>query len=58
MPFKSMAQEKAAFAGGLGPKMQAAAPQWAAETPNPKKLPDHVVRTALVKKLFTKRKPF
>lgn len=42
MPFKSQAQMKAAFAGGLGPTMQARASTWASETPNPKGLPEHV----------------
>lgn len=39
MPFKSKAQMKAAFAGGLGPKMKAKAKQYAKETPNIKALP-------------------
>lgn len=30
---------KAAFSGALGPEMKKKAPQWAAETPNIKKLP-------------------
>jgi hypothetical protein len=42
MPFKSKAQMKAAFAGALGPTMQAKAAQWAKETPAPKKLPARV----------------
>lgn len=45
MPFKSKAQMRAAFSGALGPKMQKAAKQWAAETPNPKKLPQHAKPT-------------
>ena len=32
MPFKSQAQERAAFSGALGPKMKAAAPEWASKT--------------------------
>jgi hypothetical protein len=42
MPFKSTAQEKAAFAGYLGPTMKAHASEWAAETPSQAKLPQHV----------------
>jgi hypothetical protein len=42
MPFKSRAQERAAFSGALGPKMKARAKTWAAETPNQKSLPEHV----------------
>lgn len=41
MPFQSKAQMRAAFGGYLGPKMKAAAPQWASETPNAKALPAH-----------------
>lgn len=41
MPFKSKAQERAAFGGFLGPKMKKAAKTWADETPNIKKLPEH-----------------
>jgi hypothetical protein len=41
-PFASRAQMAAAFAGRLGPEMQKRAKQWAAETPNIKKLPYHV----------------
>ena len=41
-PFKSKAQMRAAFAGALGPEMQAKAEGWAQETPNPKRLPQHV----------------
>jgi hypothetical protein len=36
MPFKSKAQMKAAFSGGLGSEMKAKSSQWAAETSNPK----------------------
>jgi hypothetical protein len=39
MPFLSKAQERAAFSGALGPKMKAAAPQWAGMT-NQKALPE------------------
>jgi len=42
MPFKSKAQMRAAFSGALGPEMKAKAATWAKETPNPKKLPEHV----------------
>jgi hypothetical protein len=42
MPFKSKAQMKAAFGGYLGKEMKGKAKQWAKETPNPKKLPEHV----------------
>lgn len=58
MPFKSQAQMRGAFAGALGPEMQAKAPQWAAETSDPKALPMHIRkqqprrRTALIDKLM------
>lgn len=42
MPFKSKAQERAAFAGYLGPEMKKKAKKWAKETPNQKKLPQRV----------------
>lgn len=42
MPFKSKAQMRAAFAGGLGPEMKAKAPEFAAATPNQKALPEKV----------------
>lgn len=42
MPFKSKAQMRGAFSGALGPEMKKKAPQWAAETPNPKGLPNKV----------------
>lgn len=42
MPFKSKAQERAAFSGALGPEMKAKAPQWAKETPNQAALPAKV----------------
>lgn len=48
MPFQSKAQLKAAFAGGLGPKMKKRAKLWAEHTPNIKDLPEH----ADVKKSF------
>lgn len=41
MPFKSKAQERAAFGGYLGPKMKKLAPKWAKLT-NQKKLPKRV----------------
>lgn len=44
MPFKSQAQQRAAFGGHLGPEMQRKAPEWAHETPNINKLPKHVRR--------------
>ena len=40
-PFKSKAQMRAAFGGYLGSKMKKKAKQWAKETPNKKKLPEH-----------------
>ena len=43
MPFKSKAQERAAFSGALGPKMRAAAKEWAAQTP--KNIPEKVKPT-------------
>lgn len=42
MPFKSKAQQRAAFSGALGPEMKAKARTWAHETPNLKRLPEHV----------------
>ena len=42
MPFKSKAQTRAAFGGYLGPQMKKKATKWAKETPNMKKLPQHV----------------
>lgn len=44
MPFVSRKQSAAAFSGALGPKMKAAAPEWAAKT-NYKKLPVRVKST-------------
>lgn len=41
MPFQSKSQMGAAFGGFLGPEMKAKAAQWAAETPDPKSLPEH-----------------
>lgn len=41
MPFKSKAQERAAFSGALGPEMKERAPLWAKETKQDK-LPEHV----------------
>lgn len=41
MPFKSVAQQRAAFSGALGPEMKAKAPEWASKT-NFKGLPQHV----------------
>jgi len=42
MPFDSKAQARAAFGGHLGSKMKKKAKQWADETPNMKRLPEHV----------------
>jgi hypothetical protein len=50
MPFKSKAQMGAAFGGYLGPEMKAKAKGWAAETPNPKGLPQHAKSLAGLKK--------
>lgn len=44
MPFKSQAQQRAAFGGHLGPEMKKKAPEWADETPNMNRLPKHVRR--------------
>ncbi len=41
-PFRSKAQERAAFGGYLGPEMKSRAKAWASETPNQKSLPSHV----------------
>lgn len=41
MPFKSRAQEKAAFAGYLGSEMKSKAKEWASVT-DQKSLPEHV----------------
>jgi len=41
MPFESKSQMKAAFGGFLGSKMKSKAKEWAHETPNIKKLPEH-----------------
>ena len=48
MPFKSKAQERAAFGGYLGKTMKSKAKAWAKETPNQASLPVHV----------KKRKPY
>jgi hypothetical protein len=40
-PFKSLAQERAAFGGYLGAKMKARAKEWASKT-DQKNLPVHV----------------
>jgi hypothetical protein len=42
MPFKSKSQQRAAFGGYLGKEMQSKADTWAHETPDLKKLPEHV----------------
>ena len=41
-PFRSKAQQRAAFGGYLGAEMKEKAPEWAHETPNLKSLPQHV----------------
>lgn len=41
MPFESKAQMRGAFGGYLGPEMKRKAKQWAKETPDAKKLPEH-----------------
>ena len=41
MPFRSKAQMKAAFSGGLGSKMKKRAKLWAEHTPNIEELPEH-----------------
>lgn len=47
MPFKSKAQERAAFGGYLGAEMKSKAKEWAHETPNMKELPEHVKKVKL-----------
>lgn len=56
MPFKSRAQMKAAFGGYLGSEMKEKARKWAEETPNIKKLPEHVnsKKKKILKKLLSK----
>lgn len=58
MPFQSLAQMRAAFAGKLGPSMQARAHEWADATPNIKDLPEHKTQAktkkSIVKKLVKK----
>ena len=44
MPFKSKAQERAAFGGYLGPEMKKDAKEWASKT-DQKKLPNHITKT-------------
>lgn len=51
MPFKSMAQMGAAFAGYLGKDMKKKASTWAAETPNIKNLPKHVKKETAYSKI-------
>jgi hypothetical protein len=46
MPFKSKAQMRAAFAGGLGPEMQAKAPEFARNTDNINQLPQRAAAHA------------
>ncbi len=43
MPFKSKAQERAAFGGYLGKEMKEHAEEWAHETKDQSKLPEHKV---------------
>lgn len=45
-PFRSKAQQGAAFSGALGPEMKSKAKGWAKETPNLKNLPQHVGKKA------------
>jgi hypothetical protein len=45
MPFKSKAQQRAAFSGALGPEMKAKAKEWADHT-DFKHLPDHVKKVS------------
>jgi hypothetical protein len=54
MPFKSKAQQRAAFGGYLGPEMKAKADTWAHETPNLKRLPEHVRTREAVHALKTR----
>lgn len=56
MPFKSKAQERAAFGGYLGPVMKAKAKQWAKETSNIKSLPEHVLKQKYKKRGALKSK--
>ena len=42
MPFKSKAQQRAAFGGYLGAEMKSKAETWERETPNAAELPEHV----------------
>ena len=42
MPWKSLAQMRAAYGGYLGAEMKQKAPQWSAETPHIKDLPTKV----------------
>ena len=46
MPFKSKAQQRAAFSGALGPEMKKKALTWAHETPNMSSLPEHVKKAS------------
>ena len=58
-PFRSKAQQRAAFGGHLGPEMKSKAHQWAEETPNIKKLPElakeHAERLAELKRKARKK---
>lgn len=54
MPFTSKAQMRAAFGGYLGPEMKAKAAQWAKETPNIKKLPQHARKSVGLKAMASK----
>ncbi len=47
MPFRSKAQQRAAFGGYLGKEMQSKAKEWADETPNIKALPEHKKKSSL-----------
>jgi len=46
MPFASRAQARAAFGGYLGEEMKRKALEWAHETSNMKRLPEHVKKAS------------
>jgi hypothetical protein len=55
MPFKSKAQERAAFGGYLGSEMKHDAKEWASKT-DQKHLPNHVKQGRKTKALRKKQK--
>ena len=55
MPFQSKSQMRAAFGGYLGKEMQGKAKQWADETPNIKKLPEHKAVEGLKRAITAKK---